>query len=56
MREAGDLLVCKGVTKQFGSLVAVKDLGFTARRGEILGIGVGDQTIPVARGPVGTKI
>lgn len=39
MREAGDLLVCKGVTKQFGSLVAVKDLGFTARRGEILGIG-----------------
>ncbi len=39
MRESGDLLVCKGVTKQFGSLVAVKDLGFTARRGEILGIG-----------------
>ena len=39
MREARDLLVCKGVTKQFGSLVAVKDLGFTARRGEILGIG-----------------
>lgn len=34
-----DLLVCERVTKQFGSLAAVKELSFTARRGEILGIG-----------------
>lgn len=33
------LLVCENVTKQFGALTAVKQLGFTARRGEILGIG-----------------
>jgi branched-chain amino acid transport system ATP-binding protein len=36
---AGDLLVCESVTKQFGSLAAVRNLGFSARRGEILGIG-----------------
>jgi branched-chain amino acid transport system ATP-binding protein len=34
-----DLLVCERVTKLFGSLAAVKDLSFAARRGEILGIG-----------------
>lgn len=39
MAEPDDLLVCERVTKQFGSLAAVKDLSFSARRGEILGIG-----------------
>ena len=39
MNKGGDLLVCDSVTKQFGSLAAVKDLSFAARRGEILGIG-----------------
>lgn len=39
MGQTGDLLVCERVTKQFGSLAAVKDLSFAARRGEILGIG-----------------
>lgn len=33
------LLVCDSVTKQFGALTAVKQLSFSARRGEILGIG-----------------
>jgi branched-chain amino acid transport system ATP-binding protein len=33
------LLVCEGVTKLFGSLAAVKQLSFSARQGEILGIG-----------------
>ncbi len=33
------LLVCEGVTKQYGALTAVKQLSFTAGRGEILGIG-----------------
>lgn len=39
MAEPDDLLICERVTKQFGSLAAVKDLSFSARRGEILGIG-----------------
>lgn len=37
--QTDELLVCTGVTKQFGSLAAVKNLSFSARRGEILGIG-----------------
>ncbi len=39
MAESDDLLVCERVTKQFGALAAVKELSFSARRGEILGIG-----------------
>jgi branched-chain amino acid transport system ATP-binding protein len=37
--DGDSLLVCEQVTKRFGSLAAVKDLSFSVRRGEILGIG-----------------
>jgi ABC-type branched-subunit amino acid transport system ATPase component len=33
-----DLLKVEGVTKRFGGLVAVKDIGFTVKAGEILGL------------------
>ena len=33
------LLSCRGVSKYFGAMAAVKDLSFDVRPGEILGIG-----------------
>jgi branched-chain amino acid transport system ATP-binding protein len=38
-QEASPLLDCRGVRKSFGAMVAVKDLSFTIRKGEVLGIG-----------------
>ena len=37
-RQGGAYLEVRGLTKRFGGLVAVKDVGFTVRGGEILGL------------------
>ncbi len=39
MANSDQLLVCDGVTRRFGSLVAVEDISIFVRKGEILGIG-----------------
>lgn len=39
MQDTQSLLVCEGVTRRFGSLVAVDNISIAVKRGEILGIG-----------------
>lgn len=39
MEPTSDLLICQGVTKKFGALVAVDNLSFSVKQGEVLGIG-----------------